>query len=108
MQISEQIESYGKDMQGKLKEFKKRSFWDDSLTPEEAKEVQTRPSPLIFSPHSHNSYIQVLPIIYRVYFSQNMAEAEKFLATELEELTRKTGLCQTFDFPHLVKGSIRL
>ena len=36
---------------------------------------------------------------------ESMAEAEKFLAAELEELTKKTGLCQTFDFPLLVKAA---
>jgi hypothetical protein len=35
----------------------------------------------------------------------SMDEAEKFLVVELEELTKKTGLCQTFDFPLLVKVS---
>ena len=36
---------------------------------------------------------------------ESMAEAEKFLSLELEELTKKTGLCQTFDFPLLVKAA---
>ena len=35
----------------------------------------------------------------------SMYEAEKFLQAELEELTKKTGLCQTFDFPLLVKAA---
>jgi dynein heavy chain, axonemal len=35
----------------------------------------------------------------------SMAEAEKQLQAELEELAKKTGLCETFDFPHLVKAA---
>ena len=34
-----------------------------------------------------------------------MEDAEKFLADEAAELARKTQLCATFDFPHLVKNA---
>ena len=71
VQISEQIETYGKEMATKLKDFKKRPFWEDNLTPEEA--------------------------------GKAMEEAEKALADETAELAKKTQLCATFDFPHLVK-----
>ena len=70
VQISEQIETYGKEMATKLKDFKKRAFWEDNLTPEEA--------------------------------AKAMEEAEKALADETAELAKKTQLCATFDFPHLV------
>jgi dynein heavy chain, axonemal len=34
-----------------------------------------------------------------------ITEAEKFLQAETEELAKKTSLCKTFDFPHLVKSA---
>ena len=36
---------------------------------------------------------------------ESMSEAEDFLTTELEELAKKSSLCQTFDFPLLVKAA---
>jgi len=35
--IEEQIEAYSKEMQGKLKEYKTRTFWNADLTPDEAR-----------------------------------------------------------------------
>ena len=36
---------------------------------------------------------------------ESMNKAEEFLTAELEELAKKTSLCQTFDFPILVKAA---
>ena len=36
---------------------------------------------------------------------ESMSEAEVFLTIELEELAKKSSLCQTFDFPLLVKAA---
>lgn len=72
--IEEQIETYNKEMQQKLKDFKVRTFWNDTLTPVEAR--------------------------------KSMNDATKFLKVEQEQLTTKTHLCKTFDFPQLVKPAI--
>ena len=71
--IEEQIDAYSKEMQQKLKDFKNRPFWNDDITPGEAKRA--------------------------------MIDAGKFLHKEQDQFTTQSQLCQTFDFPHLVKAA---
>jgi dynein heavy chain len=69
--IEDQIDAYSKEMAQKLKDFKTRPFWNETITPVEARKT--------------------------------MNDASKFLKVELDHLATKSQLCQTFDFPHLVK-----
>ncbi len=64
---------YSKELGQKLKDFKNRTFWNDTLTPVEAR--------------------------------KSMNDAAKFMKVEMDQLAIKSQLCQTFDFPHLVKSA---
>jgi hypothetical protein len=57
--IEEQIDQYSKEMQQKLKEFKTRTFWNDDLTPVEARKAMMEASKFakvcnMYHNNSHN------------------------------------------------------
>lgn len=74
--IESQIDTYNKANAEHLKAFKLLEFWNDDITPTQARAA--------------------------------FAIAVKKLKTDREELNKKTSLCQTFDFPQLVKPSIEI